>query len=230
MICDGSCGGDGGGGGGGGTTLNQTLNLDTVFTGYTPDGAAPWLVATFTETGSSGGLTTGTLTLTSDLSASDFLQGLESPSAALGWGFYLDSTDFSSFNISCSSGTCANSILTSGINAGPVPGGFNLAFGWSSQDRFMSGSSAVYDLSFSSFVGNPPFIANADGWSSVAHVQGITGGCSGWIVSGSGTVGTQNGPCVSTPPNNVPEPGVLGMFGLGVLMIGLFIGLRQHLH
>lgn len=33
---------------------------------------------------------------------------------------------------------------------------------------------------------------------------------------------------VGTPPH-VPEPGVLGMFGLGALMIGLFAGLRRRL-
>ena len=31
---------------------------------------------------------------------------------------------------------------------------------------------------------------------------------------------------VGTPPTGVPEPGALGMFGLGALMIGLFAGLR----
>lgn len=30
-----------------------------------------------------------------------------------------------------------------------------------------------------------------------------------------------------TPPTSVPEPEVLGMFGLGILMIGLFAGLRR---
>jgi hypothetical protein len=31
---------------------------------------------------------------------------------------------------------------------------------------------------------------------------------------------------VGTPPS-VPEPGVLGMFGFGALLIGLFAGLRR---
>ncbi|MEO6801338.1 MAG: PEP-CTERM sorting domain-containing protein [Rhodanobacter sp.] len=34
---------------------------------------------------------------------------------------------------------------------------------------------------------------------------------------------------VGTPPS-VPEPGALGMFGLGTLMIGLFAGLRRRAH
>ena len=52
-----------------------TISVDQVFTGATPDGSPPWLVATFTQTGSN----TGTLTLTSHLNGTDFLQGLESP-------------------------------------------------------------------------------------------------------------------------------------------------------
>jgi len=73
-----------------------------------------------------------------------------------------------------------------------------------------------------------PFAANNGGWYSYAHVQGLIGGCSGYIVSGNGTLGEQDGPCTNTPPpNNVPEPAGLGMFGLGAMLIGLFIGLRR---
>lgn len=34
---------------------------------------------------------------------------------------------------------------------------------------------------------------------------------------------------VGTPPTGVPEPGALGMFGLGTLMLGLFVGLRRRI-
>lgn len=34
---------------------------------------------------------------------------------------------------------------------------------------------------------------------------------------------------IVTPPTGVPEPGELGMFGLGALLIGLFAGLRRRL-
>ena len=95
-----------------------TISLDQVFTGATPDGSPPWLVATFNKTGSN----TGTLTLTSNLTSPDFLQGLNSSSGTVGWAFFLNQ---SLSAISCSSGTCANGnsgFDAGGFNTGPVPG------------------------------------------------------------------------------------------------------------
>ena len=205
------------------TPISVTINLDTVYAGNTPDGLAPWLTASFTSTGSS----TGTLTLMSNLSSTDFLQGLNNSNSTVGWAFYLNQA---LYVINCTSGTCAdNNVFFGGsYNSGPVPGGFNLAFGWSSGNRFASGDSAVYDLTFANSLTGNPFVKNANGWSSVAHVQGIYPNCSGWIVSGDGTGANGDGPCTGTPPPTVPEPGVLGMFGLGVLLIGLFVGLRRY--
>lgn len=206
------------------TPISTTIDLGTVYAGNTPDGSAPWLKATFTST---TGSTTGTLTLTSNLSASDFLQGLNSKKSTIGWAFYLDQ---SLASLTCASGICAdNNVLFGGnYNSGPVPGGFNLAFGWSSGNRFAAGDSAVYDLTFANALTGNPFTGNDSGWWSVAHVQGITGGCSGWIVSGDGSGADGSGPCSSTPPpHNVPEPAALGMFGFGVLLIGAFLGLRR---
>lgn len=199
--------------------ISQTITLNQVFTGDIPDGPPPWLQATFDQTGSN----TGTLTLTSMLSGSDFLQGLNSTKATIGWAFYLSQ---SLSGLSCSSGTCAdNNVLFGGsYNSGPVPGVFNLAFGWSSKNRFDASDSAVYDLTFASALTGNPFGANGSGWWSVAHVQGIgpNASCSGWIVSGTGTLGTS-----SSCGGHVPEPGSLGMLGLGTLLVGLFIGLRR---
>jgi len=82
------------------------------------------------------------------------------------------------------------------------------------ENRSGAGDSAIYDLTFDSALSGDPFVANGDGWSSVAHVQGIgPSGDSGWIVAG--------GPVV------VPEPAELGLFGVGALVIGLFAGLRR---
>lgn len=200
--------------------ITQTINLDTVYAGNTPDGPPPWLTATFSQTGS----TTGTLTLTSKLSDSDFLQGLSSTKSTIGWAFFLDQ---SLASLSCASGTCAdNNVLFGGsYNSGPVPGTFNLAFGWSPKNRFQAGSSAVYDLTFASALTGAPFAANDSGWWSVAHVQGITGGCSGWIVSGDGSGAHGDGPCTTS----VPEPAPLGMFGIGALTVVLLLGLRRRI-
>ncbi len=207
------------------TPITTTIQLDTVFTGYTPDGSAPWLSAQFT---SSVGSTTGTLVLTSMTSDADFIQGLNSPKATIGWAFYLSQAIS---GLACQSGNCAdNNALykAGGLNTGPVPGIFNLGFGWSSGSRFMAGGVATYTLTFSNALAVNPFVENASSWSSVAHIQGITGGCSGWVVSGSGTIGDLKGPCTTTPPPVlVPEPDELGMFGLGLLLVGLLAGLRR---
>ena len=205
--------------------ISQTIQLNQVYTGFTPDGSAPWLKATFTQTGADA----GTLTLTSLLGGSDFLQGLNSTKSTIGWAFYLNQ---SLSGLSCSSGVCAdNKALFGGsYNSGPVPGTFNLAFGWSSGNRFDGTDSAVYNLTFASALTGNPFSANDSDWWSVAHVQGIgtNGSCSGWIVSGTGTLGSGSGPCGGT--HEVAEPDALGVFGLGVLLIGGFLGWRRRYH
>lgn len=194
-------------------TPTVTINVNQVFTGATPAGPAPWLVATFTQTGTN----TGKLTLTSNLTAPNFLQGLNSSHATVGWAFFLNQ---SLASISCASGTCGNGdsgFRAGGFNTGPAHAGlFNLGFGWGpgSSHRFLAGSSAVYDLTFAGALSGDPFGVNGSGWSSVAHVQGIRVGGSGWIVAG-------------TPSVSVPEPAELGIFGVGVLLIGLFAGLRR---
>lgn len=207
------------------TPITATIDLSTVFTGSTPDGSGPWLSAQFT---SIAGSKTGTLVLTSHLSGPDFLQGLSSTKSTVGWAFYLSQT---LSGLTCASGSCAgNNALykASGLNTGPVPGVFNLGFGWSPGDRFFAGDVATYDLTFSHALTGNPFVDNGSGWSSVAHVQGIApGGCSGWIVAGDGTGAQGSTPCPGRSREFVPEPDELGVFGFGLLFAGLCLGLRR---
>lgn len=194
------------------TPISTTIELGTVFTGTAPSGSASWLTATFT---SDTGTNTGTLVLTSYLNGSDFVGGPN-----IGWGFFLNTGTSS---MTCTGGNCADSALSVGsYNAGPLGNSWNLAFEWLAGDRFVSGNTATYDITFNSGLTGSPFVANpdpkAEGWLSVAHVQSIgESGDSGWIVG-------------VDPPANVPEPSVLGMFGLGSLLIGLFVGLRRRFH
>lgn len=204
-------------------SIDATYNLNTVYTGSIPDGTAPWLSASFNA---SQGSESGILTLTSNLTGSDFVQGLSSNKSALGWGFYLNSNIAS---VTCISGNCANTVLSGGAyNSGPVPGIYNLAFGWNAQNRFTGADYAEYSLTFENALGTNPFSLNTAGWVSVAHIQGIgdSGSCSGWIVSGNGE--PQGGAqCGSTPPPNVPEPGVLGLFAFGLLLTSIAVIRRR---
>lgn len=208
------------------TPISTSIALNTVFTGNTPDGPAPWLIAEFT---SSVGSNTGTLVLSSHTTGPDFIQGLNSQQSTVGWAFYLNQA-LSPSGAACTAGTCADngaSYKASGFNTGPVPGMFNLAFGWSTNHRFMIGDSATYALTFANPLTGNPFVENASHWSSVAHIQGIQGianDCSGWIVSGDGTGAEGSGPC---DPVTVAEPSELGMLGLGLLFAGLLLGLRR---
>ncbi|AGG90123.1 MULTISPECIES: hypothetical protein [Rhodanobacter] len=208
------------------TPISTTIALNTVFSGNTPDGPAPWLIAEFT---SSTGSNTGTLVLSSHTTGPDFIQGLSSQQSTVGWAFYLNQA-ISLSGATCTAGTCADqgaSYKAGGFNTGPVPGMFNLAFGWSQGNRFMIGDSATYALTFTSPLTGNPFVENDSNWSSVAHIQGIANNCSGWIVSGDGTGAEGSGPCGDPPPVTVAEPGELGMLSLGLLFVGLLLGLRR---
>ncbi len=213
------------------TPVTQTINLDQVFTGTTPGGTAPWLTATFAYD-NSGSSNTGTLTLTSNLAGGGFLQG--GTGKITGWNFFISDSNSLSGTPVCGSGTCADTVrTTTKSKIGPIEGGFNLGFGWDSGDRFNGGDTATYTLTFANDLTSSPFVGNADGWFAVAHVQGLTvAQCdgSGWIVAGTFN-GTGAAPgskiCGGPPPTNVPEPGALGIFGLGVLLIGGFLGLRR---
>lgn len=212
------------------TPVTQTISLDQVFTGTTPNGPAPWLTATFAYD-NDGSSNTGTLTLQSNLTSGGFLQG--GTGQITGWNFFINN-GFSLSSLNCAGTNCAASTRTtlkaigpSGPNGGT--GSFNLGLGWLSGNRFDGGDTATYTLTFGSPLTGNPFGANGLGWWSVAHVQGINvQGCadSGWIVSGANGQNAGSDVCGGTT-TNVPEPGALGMFGLGVLLIGGFLGWRR---
>lgn len=187
-----------------------TLNLDTVITGDTPDGTAPWLTATFTSA------TPDSVTLVlsaAGLGGSDFIQG--GTNGNFGWAFnYGD--DAGNLLFGCLSGTCADGVDTGGTTqASGNVGTLDFVFGWNSNNRFGVGDSATYTITNSSdgLMPSDFDLANGKGYFSVAHIQGTSGpDGSGWIAS--------TGPTVS-----VPEPGGWGLFVLG--LAGALFGCRR---
>ncbi|HET7664223.1 MAG TPA: hypothetical protein VFK31_11345, partial [Rhodanobacteraceae bacterium] len=152
------------------TPITQTIDMGQVFTGATPNGQAPWLTAVFTydDDGSSN---VGTLVLHSNLVDGNFLQG-GNGNGVMGWGFNLAGNSLTDHD--CISGMCATEVSMGSINSGSVSGGFNLGFGWTSQNRFDASDTATYSLTFADMLTTSPFMANDDGYLSFAHVQGIT--------------------------------------------------------
>lgn len=199
--------------------ITQNIDLNTVYTGATPSGPAPWLSAEFS---SETGATSGVLTLTSLLDGSDFVQGGKNANAVVGWAFYLDSGPSS---VTCSGGSnCADSVFFGDeYNSGPVPGDFNLSFSWDQSDRFMGADTAIYALEFGSALAGSPFALNDSGWTSVAHIQGIApNGCSGWIVAGSGDGASGGTPCGDGGQTiDVAEPSSVSLFAMMLAGIGL---------
>lgn len=207
------------------TPVTQTINLDQVFTGPTPSGTAPWLVATFQFDPGTSGTDTGTLTLTSYLSDGNFVQG---GSGATGWRFNLGNIGLTGSD--CTAGNCGT--LDTSVKGGPGGlGSYDFGYSWTESSRFDGSDTATYTLTFDSVFTTSPFTANDSGWISAAHIQGIplgNGTCSAWIVdAGDGTGTLVGGGCGSGGTTDVPEPGVLGLFGLGVLLIGGFVTWRR---
>ena len=216
------------------------VNLEEVFSGNTPDGSPAWLnVAFATEANAAtfcAGSTNGCvkLTLTAvNLSASEKVSE---------WDFnYGGSTSFTRFQLYDSSGgfltSDAGSKSLSGIGTfnnfsldtyqADGDGKFDLGFNFSTAGSgYFNASTSPKVFYLSGLNGaitadgfNSTSATGGDsgsGYISAAHIQGITGGCSGWVGDVGGTTSGGSGPCTA-----VPEPVHSGLFLTGSLMIGI---------
>jgi hypothetical protein len=196
-----------------------TFYLDTVITGDTPSGTAPWLTATFVDWLTDGSLAVGQVQLT--MSAS----GLTGGEDVTTWLFNLDPTltpSLLSFvRVSGTGPSAANTnVLTSvdGQNTGACCGAYDIEFDFppppgTQAARFNAGESLVYSMTYSgggTFNATSFNVTDPDkGYFTAAHVQDTTGPAGSTKITGD-----------TFPPEEVvPEPSFYltiapGMLGL----------------
>jgi hypothetical protein len=200
-----------------------TISYNTVLSGATPAGPAPWLTATFTDTNQLVGSTT--------------FSGVLLTVNATGLAGQEFTTDML-FNTTLAS---LNGLKI--INNTPSVANFSSQFGIDSINGAAGGANNKYDLEISFDTSNGPnanrltdneianiFLYNVagltadtfnalsvtDGHVSQAHIQGIgqNGNDSSWVIQGDGGGGGSGNP--------VPEPGTMILLGFGMLSLAIY--------
>lgn len=217
--------------------ISQSVNvkLNTLYAGTQPIASNTnnnwWLKATLGRVGNTDNYT---LALYANLANSQFVGGKTTSGGnayPIGWAFNLVGVG-STLGVSCTSGSaCADSYKFSNIGTGPVPGNYNLAFFWKKTSGFAGIDNATYTLTTTNTLSGLQF--SSGNYASVAHIQNISSGCSGWIVNGSGSVTNPNQTPVvggsQTCQYNVPEPAewTIMLPGLGGMALFAWIEARR---
>lgn len=195
------------------------LDLNVIFSGCSPAGAPPWLVATFDDAADSLGAKGVRLTLSTS--------GLVAQESVGGWYFNFDP----SLNAALLQFTAVN---TSAIGGWRVEAGnngfkadgdgwydFHFFFPESDAGRFTSRKTVVFDIFYPQAITAASFdflslpSGGAGTFASAAHIQAI-GSCAGL----SGWIGTD-------PPVDAPEPASIALLGWGAGMMAFGLVFRQ---
>jgi hypothetical protein len=214
----------------------MTFNLDYVYTGHLPTSSSPYLIATFNDgancLGGPCGANTVQLILTSSLETSgEFVTE---------WDFNSTVTSGLTFtqNVGLSSGTFGAPTITVGpdIEQAGGDGRYDVTFDFLSgppSARFDASDVVVFtitgaglDVSDFNLLSTPA--GGAGPFFTAAHIQGIPGGCSGWVSDGNGLSGAASG-VTACGPTTVPDGGAtLGLLGLGMLGLGYVRSRSKH--
>ena len=210
-------------------TIPYELNF--VYTGNLPDSTTPYLNATFrdagdctAQSGAGGDCTVGTVELV-------LTSSLEDPDEFFSNFFFNSSTAVTTSYTSLLAGAIGSAPLinqySSNAYAAAGQGGsydvridFDIA---PPADRFNLNDSLLFTITGTGITANT-FLVSALGSSyfAAAHLQGITGGCSAWVVDANGATpgGAGSAPGVTPCTQQVPDSGsTLAL--LGVAMMGL---------
>lgn len=195
--------------------VSFTVELSTEFSGATePEGITPWVNFTVDD-----GDTPGTVTFTieaTNLSDDEFLSAFYfngDPDNFVGFG------EVSAFIASIDDSEVDWNLVTTGPNCCSADGAGRFDYRWefltsNDADRFESGDEFSWTFTSPGIIAADfDFLNTGPGgnccWTAAAHIQSIgAAGESGWIG------GTDGG-------GDVPEPGTLALFGLGLTLMGV---------
>ena len=180
------------------------LTYDDLLTGATPASGTPWLTADIANLADDSGVK---MTLDVGVTSPEFLTDVFFSLAS--------SADLSGLKDPTTSPDISLQKCNTHTSAPADTGPWQLCLAFAPNLQVSDPTKISFNLLG---IFEKDFVANAAGWFSVAHIQGVQPDCSSWV-------GAYNGPGGVAPSSgytctSVPEPGTLSLLWIGVVAIG----------